>query len=73
MASGRPLAGLTSSTTAPQLSFPNFLDEMSDNPSEKNDRHGDTECGEFYACQESMEIEGVALFALVGAAGCERK
>jgi hypothetical protein len=46
---------------------------MSDNPSEKDDRHGDTECGEFYACQESMEIEGVALFALVGAAGCERK
>jgi hypothetical protein len=46
---------------------------MSDNPSEKDYRHGDTECGEFYACQESMEIEGVALFALVGAAGCERK
>ena len=55
------------------LSFPNFLYEMSDNPSEKNDSHGDTQCGEFYACQESMEIEGVALFALAGAAGCERK
>jgi hypothetical protein len=56
-----------------QLSFPNFLYEMSDNPSEKNDRHGDTQCGEFYACQESMEIEGVAFFALARAAGCERK
>jgi hypothetical protein len=39
---------------------------MLDNPSEKNDSHGDTECGEFYACQESMEIEGAALFALAG-------
>jgi hypothetical protein len=46
---------------------------MSDNPSEKNDSHGDTECGEFYARQESMEIEGVAHFALARAVGCERK
>lgn len=37
-----------------QFSFPNFLYEMSDNPSEKNDSHGNTKCGEFYACQESM-------------------
>jgi hypothetical protein len=46
---------------------------MPDNPSEKNDRYCDSEGGEFHACQESMEIEGIALLALVGAAGYERK
>jgi hypothetical protein len=56
-----------------QLSFPNFLYDKSDNPSEKNDSRGDMQCREFYVFKESLEIEEVALFALARLSVCVQK